>query len=153
MNNARNGLLWLHDNHAAEAMTEDVIRCSVMSECGPLKFCVNFLTGRKLRYRTVKKYVFSDNWWPMEHDHPGCLIICQLQDSLGGVEHSVSIVNEWIFDGNFSRALPLNRSSLDMCCKLITKGDGVEDKDGKYPSLILGHRCVSIVCAWVLKRN
>ena len=35
-------------------------------------------------------------------------------DSLGNVNHDISVVGNWIFDSNYEKALVLNRSSLDM---------------------------------------
>ena len=38
----------------------------------------------------------------------------QLMDSLGNVNHSISVVGSCIFDSDYERALVLNRASLDM---------------------------------------
>ena len=35
-------------------------------------------------------------------------------DSLGNVNHDISVVGYWIFDSNYKKALVLNRSSLDI---------------------------------------
>ena len=40
----------------------------------------------------------------------------QLMDSLGNVNHSISVVGSWIFESNYERALFLNKASLDMIC-------------------------------------
>ena len=37
-------------------------------------------------------------------------------DSIGNVNHAISVVGSWIFDSNYVRALVLNRASLDMIC-------------------------------------
>ena len=37
-------------------------------------------------------------------------------DSLGNVNHAISVVGYWIFDSNYKKALVLNRASLDMIC-------------------------------------
>ena len=37
-------------------------------------------------------------------------------DSLGNVNHAISVVGGWIFDSNYERALVLNKESLDMIC-------------------------------------
>ena len=37
-------------------------------------------------------------------------------DSLGNVNHAISVVGNWIFDSNYEKALVLNRASLDMIC-------------------------------------
>ena len=42
--------------------------------------------------------------------------LVQLMDSLGNVNHAISVVGSWIFDSNYERALVLNRASLYMIC-------------------------------------
>ena len=37
-------------------------------------------------------------------------------DSLGNVNHAISVVGNWIFDSNYERALVINKASLDMIC-------------------------------------
>ena len=38
----------------------------------------------------------------------------QLMDSLGNVNHDISVFGKWLFDSNYEKALVLNRASLDM---------------------------------------
>ena len=40
--------------------------------------------------------------------------LVQLIDSLGNVNHDISIVGYWIFDSNYKQALFLTRESLDI---------------------------------------
>ena len=40
----------------------------------------------------------------------------QLMESLGNVNHAISVVGYWIFDSNYKKSLVLNRESLDMIC-------------------------------------
>ena len=42
--------------------------------------------------------------------------LVQLMDSLGNVNHAISVVGSWTFDSNDERALVLNKESLDMIC-------------------------------------
>ena len=42
--------------------------------------------------------------------------LVQLMDSLGNVNHAISVVGSWIFDSNYEKALVLNKASLDMIC-------------------------------------
>ena len=42
--------------------------------------------------------------------------LVQLMDSLGNVNHAISVVGSWIFDSNYEIALVLNKESLDMIC-------------------------------------
>ena len=37
-------------------------------------------------------------------------------DSLGNVNHAISVVGNWIFDPNYEKVLVLNRASFDMIC-------------------------------------
>ena len=37
-------------------------------------------------------------------------------DSLGNMNHAISVFGYWIFDSNYEKALVLNRASLDMIC-------------------------------------
>ena len=37
-------------------------------------------------------------------------------DSLGNVNHDISVLGSWIFDSNYERSLVLNKESLDMIC-------------------------------------
>ena len=46
-----------------------------------------------------------------EHD-----TLFQLMYSLGNANHAISVVEYWIFDSNYQKALFLNRASLDMIC-------------------------------------
>ena len=42
--------------------------------------------------------------------------LVQLMDSIGNVNHAISVVGNWIFDSKYERALVLNKASLDMIC-------------------------------------
>ena len=42
--------------------------------------------------------------------------LVQLMDSLGNVNHAISVVGYWIFDPNYEELLVLNRASLYMIC-------------------------------------
>ena len=42
--------------------------------------------------------------------------LVQVIDSLGNVNHAISVVGYCIFDSNYKKSLVLNRESLDMIC-------------------------------------
>ena len=42
--------------------------------------------------------------------------LVQLMDSLGNLNHTISVVGSCIFDSNYEIALVLNKASLDMIC-------------------------------------
>ena len=52
--------------------------------------------------------------------------LIKLMDSLGNVDHSISVFGNWIFDSNYEKSLVLNRASLDMIC---TPSVGEEQAD------------------------
>ena len=40
----------------------------------------------------------------------------RLMDSLGIVNHAISVVGNWVFDSKYEKSLVLNRASLDIIC-------------------------------------
>ena len=40
--------------------------------------------------------------------------LVQFMDSIGNVNHDISVVGNWIFYSNFERALVLNKASVEM---------------------------------------
>ena len=42
--------------------------------------------------------------------------LVQFMDSIGNVNHAISVVGNWIFDSDYEIALFLNKASLDMIC-------------------------------------
>ena len=54
--------------------------------------------------------------YKMLEDISANVTLFQLMDSLGNVNHAISVVGNWIFDPNYEKALVLNRASLDMIC-------------------------------------
>ena len=42
--------------------------------------------------------------------------LVQLIDSLGNLNHDISVVGYCIFDSNYEKALVINRESLDIIC-------------------------------------
>lgn len=47
---------------------------------------------------------------------PDLPIVTSVVDSRGQDDHCITIYKNWIYDGNFTHALPLNQESLDNCC-------------------------------------
>ena len=45
------------------------------------------------------------------------IYVCSLVMSLGNNIHTIAIVNDWIFDANFNKAIKLDQNALDECCK------------------------------------
>ena len=42
--------------------------------------------------------------------------LVQLMDSLGNVNHAISVVGNWIFDSNYEKEIVFNRGLLDIIC-------------------------------------
>ena len=51
--------------------------------------------------------------------------LVQLMDSLGNMNHVISVVGYWIFDSNYENALVLNRVSFDMISAPSAKFESV----------------------------
>ena len=59
-------------------------------------------------------------------------------DSLGNVNHAISVFGNWIFDSNYEKALVLNMASLDM---IFTPSVG-EEQDDIFESLFTAVRYI-----------
>jgi hypothetical protein len=99
-------------------------------------FSVFFEYVRKVRGNFLSEKITNSNW-DIFGSNPEDLIVAQLRGDDGKEDHVVSIVEGWIFDSNFPRALPMSRDALDLCC---SDGEGITD------------HFVSIVEARVLKQ-
>ena len=42
--------------------------------------------------------------------------LLQLMDSVGNVNHAISVFVKWIFDSNYRKALPWNIGSFNLIC-------------------------------------
>ena len=62
-----------------------------------------------MKYKKMGEYIILE-------DISANFTLVQLMDSLGNVNHAISVVDSWIFDSNYERALVLNMASLDMIC-------------------------------------
>ena len=47
------------------------------------------------------------------------IYVCSLVTSMGDNLHTFVIVNDWIFDANFQRAIKLEQKGLDNAAKII----------------------------------
>ena len=61
-------------------------------------------------------------------------------DSLGNLNHAISVVGSWVFDLNYERALVLNRASLDM----IFASSVVEEQDAMFEKVYCAVRYIYI---------
>ena len=68
----------------------------------------------RVHYKLIKYKKMGD--YNILEDISADVTLVQLIDSLGNVNHAISVVGSWIFDSNYERALILNKASLDMIC-------------------------------------
>lgn len=66
-------------------------------------------------YLQVEQYNYLPNTTDKIQPHDFPLVTCVV-DSKGQDDHCITIHKCWIYNSNFSNALPLHRMSLDLCC-------------------------------------
>ena len=64
----------------------------------------------RVHYKLIKYKKMGD--YEILEDISANVTLVQLMDSLGNVNHAISVVGSWIFDYNYERALVLNKASL-----------------------------------------
>ena len=73
----------------------------------------------------------------------GDFTLCQLCGSDGNKNHTITITKEWIFDTNFSHAMPLNEESLHKCCGQLFD---LTEKKVSFEKCVLAYRYKYEVC-------
>ena len=68
----------------------------------------------RVHYKLIKYKNMGD--YKILEDISEKVTLVQLMDSLGNLNHAISVVVSWIFDSNYERAPVLNKASLDMIC-------------------------------------
>ena len=68
----------------------------------------------RVHYKLMKYKKMGD--YKILEDISANFTLVQLMDSLGNVNHAISVVGSWIFDSKYEIALVLNRASLNMIC-------------------------------------
>ena len=81
----------------------------------------------RLHYQLIK-YKKKGEYKSLE-DISANVTLVQLMDSLGNVNHAISIVGNWIFESNYKITLVLNMASLDMICtpSVVEEQDAIFD--------------------------
>ena len=92
----------------------------------------------RVHYRLIKYKKMGD--YKMLEDISSNVTLVQLMDSLGNVNHSISVVGSWIFESNYERALVLNKASLDMICAPSI----VEEQDAMFENVYYAVRYIYI---------
>ena len=73
----------------------------------------------------------------------GDFTLCQLCGSDGNKNHTITITKEWIFDTNFSHAMPLNEENLHKCCGQLFD---TTEKKVSFEKCVLAYRYKYEVC-------
>ena len=68
----------------------------------------------RVHYKLIKYKKLGD--YKILEDISENSTLFHLMDSIGNVNHSISVVGNGIFESNYERALVLNKASLDMIC-------------------------------------
>ena len=84
-----------------------------------------------IKYKNMREYKILE-------DISANVTLVQLMDSLGNVNHAISVVGNWIFDPNDEKSLVPNRESLDIFC---TPSVG-DEKAAKFGSLFTAVRYI-----------
>ena len=71
--------------------------------------------GETRVHYSLEKYRKKGNYDILKNISANVTLV-QLMDSLGNVNHAISVVGSWTFDSNYEIALVLNKESLDMIC-------------------------------------
>ena len=74
--------------------------------------------NKSMFYQKLKKA----KWNILENGEKD-LVIVSIKSSDGKEDHCVTLFGKWIFDSNFTKALPLCKEALDLCCS----SDAVKD--------------------------
>ena len=84
-----------------------------------------------IKYKKIREYKILE-------DISENVNLVQLMDTLLNVNHSISVVGNWIFDSNYEKSLVLNRASLDM----IFTPYLVEEQADKFESVFTAVRYI-----------
>ena len=85
----------------------------ISEKCDTLKLFVELLQKHStpLNFKNLKA-----NQWNIFENKDEDLVVVLLQGSDGKEDHCVTLYRKWIFNSNFTNALPLSKDSLDLCC-------------------------------------
>ena len=97
--------------HIKESLNIEVGNCIDFAHEIMLNRKIN--KGKTRMHYKLMKYMKMCEYKILE-DISANVTLVQLMDSLGNVNHAISVVGSWIFESNYERALFLNKESLDM---------------------------------------
>ena len=90
----------------------------------------------KVHYNLIKYKKMCE--YKLLEDISTIFTLVQLMDSLGNLNHAISVVGNWIFDTKYEKALVLNRASLDMICTPYVR----EEQDAIFESVFIAVRYI-----------
>ena len=120
------------------------IKESLKSEVGNCIYYANDILKNKkinvgearVKYNLIKYKKMHE--YKMLEDIIENVNLVQLMGILGNVNHAISVIENWIFESNYEKALVLNRASLDMIC---TPSVG-EEQAAKFESVFTAVRYI-----------
>ena len=62
----------------------------------------------RVHYQLIKYKMMGD--YKILEDISANVTLVQLMDSIGNVNHDISVIGNWIFDSSYERALVLNKA-------------------------------------------
>ena len=75
-----------------------------------------FCTNLRMTYKKLNKIEFPKPSMTSLFDPIGHLHLVTILGNDGKEDHCIALTHQWIFDPNFSYALPRTKTSLDLCC-------------------------------------
>lgn len=116
-NSLVNALNYINDFDGRDAVLSKLRASMEFDEYGDLaknwmKFTMHVINvdvkGYDSRIMKCFDILGDQSYWPT---------LCILEGSNGGVNHAVTVVEDFIFDSNNHTAIPLTRENLDFCCQ------------------------------------
>ena len=94
------------------AICWDLMKAKLTDTHDRWQVLITGLTKVLRNYRIIKA---PKGWDPLKYRGKNPAFFA-LVGSDGKTDHAVTVSDGWIFDGNFSHALPLTKENLDKCC-------------------------------------
>jgi hypothetical protein len=106
----------------------DTLKMNLLKESSPvlygnlIKTITQFIKSESPDYfrkcLEIQKIEYCDSFDLLDHAtrKPNILYHVVIESEDGAGNHSICVVHKWIFDGNYTNALPLSKQNLDNCC-------------------------------------
>ena len=90
--------------------------------------------GKPRVYYILRKYKNMVSYYILTYISEHVTLV-NLMDYLGNVKHAIGVVEYWIFDSNYKKALILNRESWDLICAPYVGEEEVTDFETVFTSV------------------